>query len=96
MTIYVKSVTSNQGREDCSVVQFSDRQDLARYADIKADIWVMSCMTIDDILDELYDTHIMPSTGSVTHSRISHEDAIALIQDGAINDTFLEVKRKEI
>jgi hypothetical protein len=93
MTIYVKSVTSNQGR---SVVQFSDRQDLARYADIKADIWVMSCMTIEDILDELCDTHILPSTGSVTHSRISHEDAIALIQDGAINDTFLEVKRKEI
>jgi len=93
MTIYVQSTTSNQGR---SVVQFSDRQDLARYADNKADIWVMSCMTIDDILNELYDTHIVPSTGSVTHSRISREDAIQAIQDGATNDTFLDVKRKEI
>jgi hypothetical protein len=93
MTIYVKSVTSNQGR---SVVQFSDRQDLARYADIKADIWVMSCMTIEDILDELCDTHILPSTGSVTHSRISRKDAIQAIRDGAKNETFLDVKRKEI
>ena len=93
MTIYVKSETSNG---DCSVVEFSDRQDLARYASEKADIWVMSCMTIDDILHELYDTHIVTGLGSVTHTRISREDAIALIQDGAINDTWLDVKRKDI
>jgi len=93
MTIYVKSVTSHG---DCAIFEFLDKKDLARYASEKSDIWVKSNMNIEDILDELYDTHIIPSTGSVRHTRISRKDAIQAICDGATNDTWLEVTRREI
>ena len=93
MTIYVKSVTSHG---DCAIFEFLDKKDLARYANEKADIWVKSNMNIENVLDELYDTHIIPNTGSVTHTRITRKDAIQAIRDGAKNETFLDVKRKEI
>ena len=92
MTIYVKSVTSHG---DCAIFEFRDKNDLARFANEK-DIWVKSNMNIENILDELYYTHIIPSTGSVTHWRITRKDAIQAIRDGAKNETFLDVKRKEI
>lgn len=93
MTIYVKSVTSNGM---CYITDFKNKEDLAVYAAAKADIWVKSRMTIDDILDALYDTHIATSMGSVSHTRISRECAIAYIRDGAVNDTWLDVKRRDI
>lgn len=93
MSIYVQSVTSHS---DCAVTQFNDKEDLAIYALEHADIWVKSNMNIEDILDALYDTHIVTVMGSVTHSRISRRDAIQAIRDGAKNETFLDVKRREI
>lgn len=93
MTIYVQSITSNR---NYAVTQFNDKEDLATYALEHADIWVKSNMNIEDILDELYDTHIVTVMGSVTHSRISRKDAIQAIRDGAKNETFLDVKRKVI
>ena len=92
MTIYVKSVTSHG---DCAIFEFRDKNDLARFANEK-DIWFKSNMNIENILDELYYTHIIPSTGSVRHTRISRKDAIQAICDGATNDTWLEVTRREI
>ena len=93
MTIYVRSITANRA---VSVVDFNNKEDLSRYAAERADIWVKSRMTIEDILDELYDTHISTGTGSVSHCRILRKDAIQAIRDGAKNDTWLNVKRKEI
>jgi len=89
MTIYVQSSTSNR---EYAVTEFSDKNDLAIYASEKSDIWVKSNMNINDILDELYDTHIVTGMGSVSHSRISRKDAIQAIRDGAKNETFLNVK----
>ena len=92
MTIYVRSITSNRA---VSVVDFNNKEDLARYASERADIWVKSRMTIEDILDALYDTHISTVTGSVWHCRILRKDAIQAIRNGAKNHTWLNVKRKE-
>ena len=96
MTIYVKSVTSH-GK--CAIVDFRDKNDLRAYArelTSQRDTWITSNMNIDDILHELYDVHIATVLGSVRHTRISRKDAIQAIRDGAINDTWLDVKRKDI
>jgi len=96
MTIYVQSVTSNR---DYAIVDFYDKNDLINYARERTsrhDIWIKNSMNIDDILNELYDIHIVTGFGSVTHSRITRKDAIQSIRDGAKNETFLDVKRRDI
>lgn len=96
MTIYVKSVTSHG---DCAIVEFRDKNDLKDYAierTSRHDTWIKTTMNIDDVLHELYDIHIVTGLGSVTHTRITRKDAIQAIRDGAKNETFLDVKRKEI
>lgn len=91
--IYIKSITSSGG---ISVYQFTNKEDLVRYTIRRIDIDIHYKDTIADILDELYDVHISSGIGSVYHTRISRLDAIKAIKDGAVNDTWLNVKKRNI
>jgi hypothetical protein len=80
MTIYVQSIIA--GKSTTSLCSFRDKKDLDSYATEKG-VYVKARMSIQDILSELYDTHICTSSGSVTHRRISLKDAKLVIRSGA-------------